>query len=300
MSAKPTSVELCAQLVTAYIKHIDTTVLADEYIIPQLVVELCLRYYYPSTIMIWLNHIPGSSMSSDTEPIYITDINSIDKHWTCSFHDLHPNTPSNTTHSAWWNMYCNAVCFPKNATHCLPKHITDSIAHYYDHHTTDTLYPNCQSYHILFKSGGLVNNQHATDNCNAIIFNDMELQKPTGSKITCFNWHLPSLPLQVYGNNFVYSDVYGLLSIGGIVDGLYLSGFYNLSFDNVSVIDNDWKWNAEFPSMHFNRYLPTSTMIRYNKLRGVGRGGGAWGGRWGGVVGGAGGAGGGGGRGGGG
>ena len=64
----------------------------------------------------------------------------------------------------------------------------------------------------------------------------------------------------------MYSNVYGLLSIGGIVDGLYLSGFYNLSFDNVSIEndENEWKWNS-LPCMNFHRYLPSSTMIDYNK-----------------------------------
>ncbi len=74
-------------------------------------------------------------------------------------------------------MYCNAVCFAKNVSHCLPKHITDSIANHYITNQTpiDKLLKH-SPYHIIFKSGGLILNQHATDTCNAIIFNDIEFE----------------------------------------------------------------------------------------------------------------------------
>eukprot|EP01084_Bolivina_argentea_P047217 86998_1 len=268
---KPTSIELCIQIVTAYIKQIDVTIFDDEYIIPKSIINLCIKYYYPSTIMIWLNHIPNQSTSHQPSPIYLTDINDTNKHWSCNLYDLQPNNSQNN----WWNMYCNAVCFAKNVSHCLSKKITDSITDHYIKNKTHNTYLYNYSidkllkyspYHIIFKSGGLIQVQHATDNCNAIIFNDIEFQKPSENNITCFNWNLPNLPLQIYGNSFVYSNVYGLLSIGGIVDGVYLSQFYNLSFDNINVcINNKWKWHA-LPSMHFNRYLPSSIMISYDKL----------------------------------
>eukprot|EP01084_Bolivina_argentea_P068518 124736_1 len=232
-TVKPTSIESCRHLFTAYINQ------SDEYIIPKTIINLCLNYYYPLTIMVWLNHIP----EADQHPIYITDIHDINKHWTCSLRDIQSNKNNEEeeedviTTPSYWNMYCNAVCLAKNIDHCIPKQITDSIVEYYHNQSIGSKQLHSHSirkllasnpYHILFKSGGLLNDHDATDNCNAIIFNDVEFQcnpqKTTQNNIVCFNWKLPNLPLALYGNDFVYSNVYGLLSIGGIVDGVYLSG----------------------------------------------------------------------------
>lgn len=193
-TAKPTSIDSCKQLVTAYIKQIDETIFKQEYIIPNSIINLCLTFYHPTMIMLWINHIPqysSTTSNDDTQhPLYMTDINNPNKSWKCSVYDLPSNTKNNndnnneiTNTKSSWNMYCNAVCLAKNINHCLPNNIINSIHKYYQSNRFDFHYESIKRslqsnpYNIIFKSGGLLDNQHATDHCNAIIFNNIEFQK---------------------------------------------------------------------------------------------------------------------------
>ena len=86
-------------------------------------------------------------------------------------------------------MYCNSVTFAKNATHCLPNNVTNSILKYYQTNDNDISIKKsveANPYHIIFKSDGLINNQQASDHCNAIIFNGIEFQKSSNESLVYF------------------------------------------------------------------------------------------------------------------
>ena len=178
---QPTTIKSCRKLVSAYIKQIED----NEYIIPPLIINICLTYYHPTMIMIWLSHIPDYNPNSSdprqsSNPLYITDINNPNKYWQCSIHEFKGKDKENPNSNLSWNMYCNSVTFAKNATHCLPNNVTNSILKYYqtnDNHISIKKSVEANPYHIIFKSGGLINNQQASDHCNAIIFNGIEFQK---------------------------------------------------------------------------------------------------------------------------
>ena len=76
-------------------------------------------------------------------------------------------------------------------------------------------------------------------------------------EISSWNCILPELEQATWGNSTVYSDKYGLLSVGGQPTG---KSVWNLKFDNKEDND-DWKWNKMKGEMLNEHYYPSTVLI---------------------------------------
>ena len=110
----------------------------------------------------------------------------------------------------------------------------------------------------IFHCGGSGNNDQR---CEAIVFHSDQLQIPSKEHedIEFMRFTLPDLPQATWGNNNVYSNKYGLFSVGGQPSG---NGVFNLK--NAS--DGKMEWNKLKNKMKNQHYYPSVCMINDEKL----------------------------------
>ena len=125
----------------------------------------------------------------------------------------------------------------------LPSKITKSISRNVNQH---------QSYNAIFTIGG---GNSTDDKCTAMIINETEMFKKKEHSLSEMSyWSLPDLPQSIYANSVIYSDRYGLFSIGGKdrVNNYYynagkIRNVYNLNLNGIELGANNWKWEEYKP-----------------------------------------------------
>ena len=241
-------------LITGYLRHTDKCNVIQDIIL------LCIAYFYHNDrILFYLanNHsIPLSFKfrqprqcyyrnlnTSDAGNIFIYELNTITK------------TDSTTLYQSKWRIDSSSLCTARNIK--LPNSISKKIASKYKSHckSNKTKLSLCNRYMIIFKrpSGSWNKTDLNKDDKRsfAIAFDEMELTKSMlegindVQTIIGFKWDLPNLP--VIHSEFVYSQHYGLLAVGGVYPVKNLPScnkIYCLSFDDESYFKQNkhWKW----------------------------------------------------------
>eukprot|EP01084_Bolivina_argentea_P050829 93486_1 len=245
-------------LVSGYLQAVENT-LESDLIIPSTIHHIIYQYYFTveRSKLLYLN-----TDYRHTHGLYIANIQNENK-WKCNLYELEVKQ----------NDICKIIDFGKreditkwNITNAgatytehfiLPKHF---ISAHWGHHNDDEVF---HQYNIIFKCGG-----HASAQCCwAIIMNEIQFKNNYNktNKINGYLWTLPSFPLEITNNFLIYSDQYGLISVGGLEGYGFSDNMYKLSFSNTAYREgnmNKWKWKRINSKLNDRRSLTTSIMIK--------------------------------------
>ena len=218
-------------LVNGYIRNMTQTFM---YIIPSTIYILCLSYCHLPNIVIRLNrfnHIQVSDLTSQNS--WKSDM---------SIKQIKPQEKSNKTRqkSVYWSML-SGMTYKKSVN--LPSQIFQC----YKSKTAD----------IIF--------QGQTNYCHAILFNQQfEYDQP---KTQCHQYDLPKFPVlstELIGNNLIFDEHIGLISIGG-GPSRYPTSTNLLLLPWKDEKLPKWNWK-HLPSLSFPRGLSASVMLENNKF----------------------------------
>ncbi len=83
--------------------------------------------------------------------------------------------------------------------------------------------------------------------------------------INGYIWCLPSFNTEITNNCLIYSDEFGLISVGGLEGYGFSDNIYNLSFSNNAYREqNKWKWKRMDTKLKNRRSLTSCIMIKTN------------------------------------
>ena len=228
-------------LVEGYIHRIQKHF--EHQIIPDSITSLCLKYYFfRQAFLLLYEKRPEQKLA-------------------LSLVDLSPDTNSDLSplHFITTQLNAQSEKYPQDGQYTLsqaksiklPSSIENIVKSEFK---TKDVNPK---YDIIIKTGRY-------NNYNALILPNLERSQ---SKLdTVLNWRLPDYPVDCSGNCLVYSDEYGLVSIGGnsgIPWGDDLDSVYHLPFNSASndTYDyTDWKWQ-KMRGMKSVRYKPCGVII---------------------------------------
>eukprot|EP01084_Bolivina_argentea_P215587 366033_1 len=153
--------------------------------------------------------------------------------------------------------YCPAVCYKANINIHIPQCI------------------NNEPVNAIFKCGGIASDRSLLSDCFATILSPPNINK---DEKFIANVSLPSLPLNVASNCLVYSNYYGLLSVGGFIGTYnnwnslprrYISNVYQLQLNTYNIhrktrkTDEEFKWN-ELTKLKECRGYSSAEIIKIN------------------------------------
>eukprot|EP01084_Bolivina_argentea_P266165 451353_1 len=205
------------RLVNGYIRQFEKQLM--DTIIPYSINMICIDYYRSIKLLYYFAegfHQRFKFINLDLNESYIYNITSLN------------NNASNSSKNKFivWN---SAICLQKNFK--IPQQIKLPCM------------KNTNRYNIIFKCGGSVDHFNASKSCSAFILSQIV---PSNTGQLSYEWELPNYPLPIECHSIIYSNKYGLLSVGGYQNGNERL-FYRLNFNNFgknkSNNNNKWKWN---------------------------------------------------------
>eukprot|EP01084_Bolivina_argentea_P238585 400826_1 len=193
-----------------------------------------------SNIMLCMTHQTGEELNSHY--LYATDLNSNIK-WKCSLYNMNQKNKKIDVTFAGFPVCCAGICYQHHLK--LPQNVHKLLRN-----------NNKNDYNVIFRTGGIygdrIENTFRFWSCDAIIV-DIN-QNETTDAIKGYVWNLPNLPYVKYCHDLVYSNEYGLITIGGLkrfTDDGDATMFLNLNLYQ-SDLDIEWKWHkfAKMPNVH--------------------------------------------------
>eukprot|EP00484_Ammonia_sp_Unknown_P005150 CAMPEP_0197074870 /NCGR_PEP_ID=MMETSP1384-20130603/211324_1 /TAXON_ID=29189 /ORGANISM="Ammonia sp." /LENGTH=502 /DNA_ID=CAMNT_0042513711 /DNA_START=33 /DNA_END=1541 /DNA_ORIENTATION=- len=190
-------------LVQGYIRQNTKHSLAIEHAFPSSITQWIYHYFQSKSVLYWTSpqHIYSVSIEKDDTR---ERVNALMKMEQC---------------------YCPAVTYKRNIR--IPLELPSKAI------DIDS------KYNVLFKCGGIANNRSLIQECTATILEPPSIYKTEEQLVS--NLRLPQLPQRVASNCIVFSEQYGLLSIGGFVGTYnnwnslprrYISNVYRLDFSS--------------------------------------------------------------------
>eukprot|EP01084_Bolivina_argentea_P174319 301968_1 len=246
-------------LVDGYIRMIENSIIQT---IPYPINEICFQFYYRTNKLVCKNANIDGLFFVDFD-LNITDL-TIKTHesWKCDVYHLNqPNKLFNSNDNNW---KASDMGLLYNSNVIYSKSICNEINNSYNKLNIKHInYSN--SYHTIFQCGGRGNPY-----CCAMILNPIEFSNKNEINYTMssFNLDLPKYPKPINASKLLYSNKYGLLSIGGAYGTSFgLKYVYKLDLNDDNKINNisKWKWEILF-EMKYGRIAPSAVMISENKL----------------------------------
>ena len=214
-------------------------------IIPSSIIKLCIKFYYSSLRIICIKQV---NQINQLPEIFISQFD-INKYYETTIKPL-ADIPKWTKID--WN---SAAVYIKNIK--LPKKLIS--AH--------NVLSNKSIYDAVFLLGADVRDSHAfiIENYNNYTLNDNK------EKINIYYWKLPLFSDNVMGSHVLYSQKYGLISIGNYkekINGLNILDFnqYHYDDDKNKNKNNDTKWKWNEMNMERQRPQPSAAWINDNKF----------------------------------
>eukprot|EP01084_Bolivina_argentea_P181999 314283_1 len=258
-----TTANIFRLLCDGYIRNIETEL--HPKFIPFSIYYICYKFYHYSNYIFYLSQ----NHKLNPNKIYITDldIDNNNKQNNCIKCNIIPlqNSKNNTDYK--WDIVNAGIYHQKHFS--LPTEIIKQI----ENESQTNIDNQFNDFDIIFKCGGRISSSQTPNNtCMALIID-------SNNKSQIYYWQLPSLPHPTCGNYVLYSNKYGLLSIGGeIHNPINGSSKVSKNISNLLFCDNcnynndiNWKWNNnKIIQLNEAVYQPSCVMISNDKFAVIG------------------------------